>query len=420
MTSANPSVVLNEFSSDAIALQHQPPALRARLVLWTLAAFAVFAVIYAFTARMDIVVTGQGRVVPSGKTAVVQTAVPGRIHAVYVRDGQKVNVNDALIAFAPASTPIEPHTAANASTSAAPDAAPAAPFPGTLSTHALLDARLLESLSRLATLQSELTRRQAERDAVAGQIHSINASLPLVNKKHAMRQALAKTGHMAETGVIETQLEVFNLQKELSVQQNRLLELDAGLHAAIQQWTQAEAEFKARYPTEAIQIVRPQGNGQSQDGAHMLTAPVAGVVHWLSVPNVGQPVSIGQNLLVVVPENAPLEVEAMVLNKDIGHLEVGQRAIVKIETYDYTRYGYIDGVVQWVGTDAVIDPRLGPVYAARLSLGATETPNIVHGRRGRIAPGMNVTADVRVAERRMLDYFLAPLLRYKEESLRER
>lgn len=412
---ATAAIDLNEFSSDAIALQHQPPALRARLVLWTLAAFAVLAVIYAFTARMDIVVTGQGRVVPSGKTAVVQTAMPGRIHAVYVRDGQKVNVNDALIAFAPVSNSVEAPVPVATST-----ATPAVSSAGGPPTHALLDARLLESLSKLATLHSEVTRREAERDAVAGQLQSLNASLPLVTKKHTMRQALAKTGHMAETGVIETQLEVFNLQKELSVQQNRLQELDAGLHAAIQQWTQAETEFKARYPAEAIQVVRPQGNGQSKDGTHVLTAPVAGKVHWLSVLNVGQPVGIGQNLLVVVPENAPLEVEAMVLNKDIGHLEVGQRAIVKIETYDYTRYGYIDGQVQWVGTDAVLDPKLGPVYAARLSLNTTETPNIVHGRRGKIAPGMNVTADVRVAERRMLDYFLSPLLRYKEESLRER
>lgn len=415
---ADSPIDLNEFSSDAIALQTQPPAVRARLVLWTLAVFTVLAVIYAFVARMDIVVTGQGRVVPSGRTAVVQTAVPGRLHAVYVSDGQGVKVGERLIAFAPASALTDRPAVPNGSPSAAASRATAI-SPGMASTHALLDARLLESLSKLATLQFEVTRRQAERDAVAGQLAQLHASLPLVTKKHAMRLELAKTGHMAETGVIETQLELFNLQKELSVQRNRLQELDAGLHAAIQQWTQAETEFKARYPAEAVKIVRAQGNGRTQ-GLQVLTAPIEGRVHWLSVPTVGQPLGAGQNLLVVVPEHAPLDIEMMVLNKDIGHLALGQRAIVKIETYEYTRYGYIDGRVQWIGSDAVIDPKLGPVYAARVSLDATETPNIVYGRRGKIAPGMNVTVDVRVAERRMLDYFLAPLLRYKEESLRER
>ena len=73
-----------------------------------------------------------------------------------------------------------------------------------------------------------------------------------------------------------------------------------------------------------------------------------------------------------------------------------------------------------VGADAITDPKLGPVYATRVLLKTFETPNIVNGRRGQLAPGMNVTVDVRVTERRMVEYFLAPLLRYKEESLRER
>ncbi|MEK6551167.1 MAG: HlyD family type I secretion periplasmic adaptor subunit, partial [Pseudomonadota bacterium] len=87
---------------------------------------------------------------------------------------------------------------------------------------------------------------------------------------------------------------------------------------------------------------------------------------------------------------------------------------------DYTRYGHVDGDVRWVGADAITDPKMGPVYATRVTLQTFETPNIVNGQRGKLSPGMNVTVDVRVTERRMIEYFLAPLLRYKEESLRER
>lgn len=408
-----PAIDVNEFSTDAIALQRQPPALRARLVLWTLAVFALLATIYAYAASMDVVVTGQGRVVPSGKTAVMQANAPGRVQAIYVQDKQKVHAGQALIAIDSAvratawRKAVPPATAANADRTAGP-------------AHALLDARLLESLSKLATLQADVTRKRAEREAVEQQLSQLAASLPLVSKKHGMRAELAKTGHMAETGVIETQLELYNAEKELLVQRNRLQEVDASLHAATQQLNQAETEFKSRYPADLVQIVRTPAGGRNQDGRQLLHAPIDGTVHWLSAPAIGEAVSVGQNLLVVVPENAPLEVEAMLLNKDIGHLELGQRAIVKIETFDYTRYGYIEGQVQWVGTDAVTDPKLGPVYVARIAIDATQTPNIVHGRRGQIVPGMNVTVDVHVAERRMLSYFVAPLLRYKEESLRER
>jgi hemolysin D len=121
-----------------------------------------------------------------------------------------------------------------------------------------------------------------------------------------------------------------------------------------------------------------------------------------------------------VPENTPLELDAQVMNRDIGHVKVGQRVINKVETYDFTRYGYIEGEVLWVGTDAVQDPKLGLVYPVRIKLAHMETPNMVNGRKGLVTAGMNITADIRTDQRRLIEYFVAPLLRYKQEALRER
>jgi hemolysin D len=131
-------------------------------------------------------------------------------------------------------------------------------------------------------------------------------------------------------------------------------------------------------------------------------------------------VTAAQPLMTLVPHDAALEIEAQVLNRDIGHVQVGQRVITKIETFDFTRYGYIEGRVQWVGTDALNDSKLGPVYPVRIQLADTETPHRVGGRHGQVAPGMSVTADIKTDERRLISYFLAPLLRYRQESLRER
>ena len=124
--------------------------------------------------------------------------------------------------------------------------------------------------------------------------------------------------------------------------------------------------------------------------------------------------------MVVVPADIRLEVEAQVLNKDIGFIEAGQLAAVKFETYSFIRHGYIEGTLEWVGNDAVADPELGAVYPVRISLADLQMPNEIDGRRGVVAPGMSVTADIAIGKRRVLDYFLAPILRYKEESLRER
>jgi hemolysin D len=413
-TSADP----NEFSTEAIALQMRPPARLARGVTLTLCVFALLAIVYAWLAHMDIVVTAPGRIVPSGKAVVVQPHEPGIVRIVHVRDGSYVRKGDLLVEMASLrhNTPARPAVSGEGIPVAPPRPA------GEGAPRALLDMRLLESLSKLATLDAEVTRRQSERDAVGGALEHLSASLALVKKKHAMRARLARSGHMTEANLIESKLELINLEKEINAQRNRLQEADAALSAAIQGRTQAETEHKARFPAELVEVARraaaPENDGTG--GMTKLTAPADGVVQWLAPLTAGEAVSAAQNLLVIVPENAPLEVEALVFNKDIGHLRAGQPAVVKIETFDYTRYGHVEGGVQWVGADAVADPKLGPVYATRVALKGFETPNIVNGRRGQLAAGMNVTVDVRVAERRMIEYFLAPLLRYKEESLRER
>jgi hemolysin D len=410
------------FATPAEALLTQPPARPARLVTWTLALFAVLAVIYASIARMDVVITAMGRVVPSGKTLLVLAHGPGVIRGIHARDGQRVSAGDLLLEIVPPGTAFgEGAPAAAEAAAALPRASSLAPADGP--SQALLDTRLLETLSKLAALDAEVTRRRAERDAVAAVIAELEKSLALVARKHAMREQLARTRHIAAANLIDSKLELINLQKEVYVQRNRLQEAEAALNAAIQSRTQAEAGYKARYPAELVEVVKRTA-GVVDDGeaarVQRLRAPAGGILHWLAPLAVGDPVSDGQALVVVVPEAAPLEVEALVLNKDIGHLKVGQHAIVKAETFDYTRYGHFEGTVQWVGVDAIDDARLGPVYAARVALAFFETPNIVNGRRGRLAPGMNVTVDVRVSERRLIEYFLNPLLRYKEESLRER
>ena len=135
---------------------------------------------------------------------------------------------------------------------------------------------------------------------------------------------------------------------------------------------------------------------------------------------IGGVVTQAQPLLTIAPEEGPLEIDAQVQNRDAGHLRAGQTVVVKVESFDYTRYGTLTGEVLWVGADAMQDPKQGPVYPLRVRLAQWQTPNSVNGRPGKLLPGMNVTADVRVAERRLIEYFLAPLLRYREETLRER
>jgi len=433
---------LNPFSTEAIALQQRPPALVARMVSLSICLIAACVVVYACLASMDVVVTAQGRVIPSGRSKVIQPLEAGVVRAISVRDGQKVKAGEILLELDTTTTAADrdrlqrefweaeadvSRVAATLNGRSMPAFGAQVPKEVAANQHAMLASRLAEHRSRTASLQADVARKQAERDTVAANIAQLRISLPLVKKKFDMREDLARSGHITEAGLIETRLELINQERELSVQENRLKESEAGLHASRQLLAQADAEFRSRTSSELMEVTKKR-EGANQElikasqrrELQILRSPIDGVVQQLAVSTIGGVVTQAQPLMTIVPENSPLEVEAQVLNRDIGHVKVGQRVINKVETFDFTRYGYIEGTVLWAGTDSVNDPRLGPVYPIRIKLHAAETPSLVNGRKGIVSAGMNVTADLRTDERRVIDYFIAPLLRYRQEALRER
>lgn len=441
-TSQKLEMLRNPFTASVLAMQARPSRYVLRMVSLGICGMVGLSLLFAYFSKIDIVVSAQGRVIPSGKSKVVQPLEAGLVRAVWVHDGQSVHAGDVLLELDPTTTAADrdraqrDHWEAQAdvlrskallegqSRFAVPKGMPAEIVNNQF---AVLDGRLAEQRAKLAFLDADLSKRQADTDAIQSSIAQLRNSLPLIEQKYRMREDLFKTGHMAQTSVIDARLELINAEKDLSVQGNRLMESKANYHAAVEQRTQAVAEFKSRTSNELVEAMR------KRDAAHQelikanqrwaqqtLRAPIDGVVQQLAVTTVGGVVTSAQALLTIVPENSPLELEAQVMNRDIGHLHVGQPVTNKVETYDFTRYGHIEGQVLWVGTDALQDPKLGLVYPVRISLSQTATPNAVNGRKGLVTAGMNVTADIRTDERRLIEYLLAPMLRYKQEALRER
>jgi hemolysin D len=436
------TLALNPFSSAALALQIRPPSHVVRMVTLGICAMTAIGLLFASLAKMDIVVSAQGKVIPAGKSKVIQPLEAGVVRAVHVRDGQSVHAGDVLIELDPTSTGADRDRVQREYWEAQADVlritaqleskkvfAPPADMPVDIAAnqHIILQGRNAEQRARMASLDADMNKRRADVEAIQTHVTQLNSSLPLIAQKNQMREDLAKTGHIAQTTVIDSKLELINAEKDLAVQGSRLKESKANYQAAVEQRSQALAEFKARTSTELVEATKKRDTAQQEYikanqrwTQQTLKAPIDGVVQQLSVTTVGGVVTAAQPLLTVVPEHTPLEIEAQVVNRDVGHLHVGQRVINKVETYDFTRYGYIEGEVLWVGTDAVQDQKLGLVYPVRIKLAHTETPNAVNGRKGMVTAGMNVTADIRTDERRMIEYLLAPMLRYKQEALRER
>ena len=253
-----------------------------------------------------------------------------------------------------------------------------------------------------------------------------------------------------ELGSKLTYFEILRLlveqQEELGVQKSHLHEAEAAAAAIRETRGQAEAEYRHTLSDELAKAEQ-KANGLAQDlikaeqktRLQLLTAPVDGVVQQLAIHTVGGVVTPAQALLVVVPSDSRLEIEAMVSNRDIGFVHAGQEAEIKIDTFNFTRYGLLHGQVLNVSQDAVIRDRkqdrsenreLGTQndtsepqgqelnYTARISLDRTQMQ--IDDRIVNLSPGMAATVEIKTGSRRILSYLLSPLLRYRQETMRER
>jgi hemolysin D len=291
----------------------------------------------------------------------------------------------------------------------------------------LLLSRVAEQQQKMAVLEEETARKSADLATTNASIRKIEETLPMLQQRLAMRDKLWKDGFMAEIAVIESRLEVSTQLNELAILKERLKESKSALKATELARSQSQAEYISRVSAEMMDAQRRMQTGRQEflkasyrEAYQVLTAPISGTVQQLAVNTVGGVVNASQGLMTVVPKEGGIEVETKVLNKDIGFLQVGMPVAVKLDAFEFTKYGSLDGTVQWVGADAIKDEQLGQIFPVRIVLKQNHLPVAVQGSHPEIRIGMSVTADVAIGKRKAYEYFLGPLLKYKNESLRER
>ena len=162
----------------------------------------------------------------------------------------------------------------------------------------------------------------------------------------------------------------------------------------------------------------PDTKATQREQLATLTAPVAGTVQQLALHTEGGVVTEAQALMVIVPDAASVSAEVQLENKDIGFVAPGQEVAIKLETFPFTRYGTVKATVDKVTQDAVNDEKRGAIFPATLKLHQTAID--VDGKQIKLAPGMNVTAEIKTGKRRVIEYLLSPIQRAGRESLRER
>jgi hemolysin D len=289
----------------------------------------------------------------------------------------------------------------------------------------LLDSQWHERTAKLAALDGEIERRRAELQEAETDVERFKAVLPLLRDRSDSLGGLASKGFTPRIHASEVQQQLVETEKVLAGAFDKQHQSDAALRSAIQQRQQTERETESNWRKERAEA-QEKGAAAEQDllkarkrrDLQRLLSPINGTVTNLAAWTVGGVVKPGDTILNVVPLSATPEIEAQVLNKDIGFVLPGQKVTVKFDAFPFTRYGTVDGEVIDVSRDANKDDKLGLIYPVRVRLDATDI--LVDGKRVAIAPGMAVNAEIITGDRRVIDFVLSPILRYRHESGRER
>ena len=450
----------------------------ARLVIL----FALIALLWAIFGKLDIVAVAQGKTSLGGRSKTIQALETAVVERINVKDGQTVKKGDVLMELAGIGSDSDynrslealraaylnkwrsetllaaienghsPRLSSSIDTdkqgnnhqdakqvASAPQGLQAASETTSLKQQiiasipqsAILEAQtlVLNQYQAWSTKDQQLAsvkeQRKAERTSTQAQISKLAAMTQIEGQRVSDYRELVAQDYLAKHSLLEQESKYIQAKNDLASQQSTLQQITQAIKQAEDERILNTQTIKRdtldvlRQANEQIGQLEPEAaKAEQRKQLLTLTAPVDGTVQQLAMHTIGGVVTAAQPIMVIVPSEDKLEIEAIVPNKDIGFVQAGQEVVVKIESFPYTRYGYLTGKVKTVSFDAVENKDLGLVYTAIVSLDK-DTLNI-EGKPVRLDAGMNATAEIKTGKRSVISYLLSPLQTKVDESLRER
>lgn len=435
-----PSGRAMEFLPAVLEVQETPPSPVGRALLWAILAAFMTAACWTTFGWLDIVATAPGKIIPSGYSKQIQPYETGVIASIHVQDGQAVKRGDVLIELDSTLNRADRDRAANEYRAAKVDAvrlralvkgeasfaAPAdADRTYVFLQRQLLRDQLAEYRAKVDAAQHLVAQRQAALEQTREHILRLEATVPMEAERAEAYKKLLEREAVTKMDFLQAEGQRIDKAQELAAQKKRLQQDQAALAEAEQHYRALVSEFQqskqvelSALETKAASLAQEVTKADQKAGLQRLLSPIDGVVQQLAVHTVGGVVTPAQQLLVVVPSDHPVEVEAQVENKDVGFVREGQQVEMKVETFPFTLYGTIPGRVLTVSDDAAPVEKVGLVYPIRVSMDRSTIQ--VEGKQVQLSPGMAVTVEIKTGQRRIIEYLLSPLLKSMQESMRER
>ncbi len=431
-----------EFLPAALEVLETPPHPAGRSIALVICAVFVFALAWAMIGEIDTVAVAEGKIVPTGRVKLVQPLETGIVRKILVEDGQFVKEGDELVKLDPTEADANLDTlryelmkerldAANASALLSKEPLKNFVIPMQSdqilaeATKALTQGEYERHQAEIAAIDAEIDERKAALRALDAQMQKTHDTLPLVKERLEALEGLFEKGFTNKPLVLSLRQELIAQKAELKSTQEGKTQMRAKMSALKKRRAEVTATFRAENLKKRTEALRKMASLEQQikkelqrQGNQILKSPVTGTVVGLSIHTIGGVVGSGDVLMKIVPKTSMLEVEAMILNKDIGFVKEGQDVELKLEAFPFTKYGLIPGKLKHIWHDAEQDERHGLVYKAVVTLSKNEI--LVGNKWVKLTAGMSAQAEIKTGKRKIIEYFLSPFLKYQQESLRER
>jgi hemolysin D len=459
----------------------------------TICAFALAALTWSYFGRLDVHAVAPGKIETAGFSKVIEPLDPGKVASIHVEGGQPVKTGDLLFELDPAEANADARSAADALNaslaeiarrryaietvraaqeeesrmSGDPEAASAVeqlagqsdmniawdeslPEPFRLREEAVLRADLVQLADALKALDKQMAQKTATRKRLDMSIAYQHTLLDTLNQRVKTRQQAIDLNVGTKINLYDAKEELERSQSQLASDEGQLIETDAALKELQSEKAKTTSQFIADNENKLADASRKADEARqalAKASARLartnLVAPIDGVVQQTAVTTLGQVVTTGQQLAVITPAGAKLQVEALIPNLDIGFVKLGQDAVVKVDAFPFTRFGVVHGKVVKIAPAAIDEQD-----AKRALANATASANVaqapapapgqpenfvfpvtvaldemamkISGSTVPLAPGMTVTVEIKTDSRRVIDYLLSPLAKVASEAAKER
>jgi hemolysin D len=456
--------------ADLEILDTPPSPVRMTLIL-IICALVVVALAWSYFGRLDIIAVAQGKIQPTGRVKVIQPLETGKVAAIRVENGQHVHAGDVLIEMDTGDTRAEEADAQGSYDADRAEAlrrraaleaartrqltqAPQISWPGDIPEpiqareNQVLAGDLGQLADTVAGYDAQIRQKQIERDRLDGTMEAQAKLIATLQERVDMRSSLIKSGAGAKSAVIDAQETLQYQVTQLANQRGQRDAASANLDVLARDRDKTFSNFIAENGQKLAEAQKQADDWHEKlakaklKSARMsLAAPMDGTVYGLSVSTIGQVAGGGDELMRIVPEGAALEIECYLANKDVGFVKPGQNAVVKIESFPFTRYGTLSARVTRVASDAIPEPDAQQTEgdAARKQrektfAGAQRTQNLVFpvtlepsrtimtidGQAMPLTPGMAVSVEIATGSRRILEYVFSPLVETASQAMKER